>query len=94
MMKMIVDYTGQLASVAGVSEETIELPACESLLSVVGRLAESHGEKFSELVFDEDGRIRSTLLVVLDGEQTSGDKNSLELAGVKVLMLMTPIAGG
>jgi molybdopterin converting factor small subunit len=93
-MNLSVDYTGQLASVAGVSEEKIELADGETLGSVVRRLAGIHGEKFSDLVFDGEGRLRSTLLVVLDGEQAMGDKESLGLSGVKVLMLMTPIAGG
>lgn len=93
-MKLMVDYTGQLASVAGVSEESVELGEGETLGSVVKRLAGIHGEKFAELVFGGEGRIRSTLLVVLDGEQAVGDKESLDLSGVRVLMLMTPIAGG
>jgi len=45
-------------------------------------------------VFDDEGRIRSTLLAALDGEQATGDKDNLDLSEVKVLMLMTPIAGG
>lgn len=93
-MKLTVDYTGQLASVAGVSEEQVELSGGETLGSVMKNLAESHGEKFSELVFDDEGRIRSTLLAALDGEQATGDKDNLELSGVRELMLMTPIAGG
>ncbi|NOX98636.1 MAG: MoaD/ThiS family protein [Verrucomicrobia bacterium] len=93
-MKLTVDYTGQLASVAGVSEDSVELSGGETLGSVLKNLAESHGEKFSELVFDDEGRIRSTLLAALDGEQATGDKDNLELSGVRELMLMTPIAGG
>lgn len=93
-MKLIVDYTGQLASVAGVSEEEVELSGGETLGSVLKNLAETRGEKFRELVFDDEGRIRSTLLVALDGEQAAGDKENLDLSGVNELMLMTPIAGG
>ncbi len=93
-MKLTVDYTGQLASVAGVSEDLVELSGGETLGSVLKNLAESHGEKFSELVFDDEGRIRSTLLAALDGEQATGNKDNLELSGVRELMLMTPIAGG
>jgi len=93
-MKLTVDYTGQLASVTGVSEEEVELSGGETLGSILKGLAESHGGKFNELVFDDEGRIRSTLLAALDGEQAVGDKDNLDLSGVKVLMLMTPIAGG
>ena len=93
-MKLTIDYTGQLASVAGISEENVELNGGETLNSILKGLAESHGEKFSELVFDDEGRIRSTLLAALDGEQATGDKDNLDLSEVKELMLMTPIAGG
>jgi len=93
-MKLTVDYTGQLASVTGVSEENVELDDGETLGVVLKGLSAGYGEKFGELVFDDEGRIRSTLLVALDGEQAAGDKNNLDLSGVKVLMLMTPIAGG
>jgi len=93
-MKLTVDYTGQLASVTGVPEESVELRGGETLNSILKGLAASHGEKFSELVFGDDGRIRSTLLAALDGEQATGNKDELDLSEVKVLMLMTPIAGG
>lgn len=93
-MKLTIDYTGQLASVAGVSEEVVELSAGETLGTIMKSLAAKHGEKFSELVFDDEEQIRSTLLVALDGEQAAGNKNGLDLSEVKVLMLMTPIAGG
>jgi molybdopterin converting factor small subunit len=93
-MNLTVDYTGQLASVTGVSEESVELRGGETLSSILKGLAASHGEKFSELVFGDDGRIRSTLLAALDGEQATGNKDELDLSEVKVLMLMTPIAGG
>ena len=93
-MKLTIDYTGQLASVAGVSEESIELNGGETLNSILKSLAENHGEKFSELVFNDEGKIRSTLLAALDGEQAAGNKDNLDLSEVEVLMLMTPIAGG
>lgn len=93
-MKLTMDYTGQLASVAGVAEEQVEVGEGECLLEVLKARLVVHGEKFGELVFDDKGGIRSTLLVALDGEQATGDKASLSLLGVKVVMLMTPIAGG
>ncbi len=93
-MKLTVDYTGQLASEAGVSEEIVELRGGETLGSILKNLAEKHGDQFKQLVFDDEGRVRSTLLAALDGEQAAGDKDDLDLSEVKELMLMTPIAGG
>ncbi|MCF6311066.1 MAG: hypothetical protein L3J39_01315 [Verrucomicrobiales bacterium] len=93
-MTLTMDYTGQLASVTGVAEEQVEVGEGECLLDVLKARLAVHGEKFGELLFDDEGGIRSTLLVVLDGEQATGDKASVSLSGVKVVMLMTPIAGG
>lgn len=93
-MKLTMDYTGQLASVTGVAEERVEVEDGECLLDVLKARLAVHGEKFGELVFDDKGGVRSTLLVVLDGEQATGDKAYLSLEGVNVVMLMTPIAGG
>lgn len=93
-MTLTIDYTGQLASVTGLSEELVEVRDGETLGELLrGRLA-LHGEKFEELVFDDTGKIRTTLLVALDGEQATGDRDQQSLLGIKVLMLMTPIAGG
>jgi len=88
------NVTKRFKGQAVLDDVSLQVADGETLGSVVGRLAKIHGEKFAELVFDGEGRIRSTLLVVLDGEQARGNKDNLEMAGVKGLMLMTPIAGG
>ena len=38
-MKLTIDYTGQLASVTGVSEESVELTGGETLNSILKGLA-------------------------------------------------------
>ena len=95
MAQVNFSYTGQLANAAGVTDETLDLsedqPGLRPALDV---LAERHGDGWRELVFDDGGRIRSTLLVVIDGVQAGGDKEALSLEGAGAVMLMTPIAGG
>ena len=54
----------------------------------------SHGAGYRDLILDAADRVRPTLLVVLDGVQASGEKETLPLDGVSDVMLMTPIAGG
>ncbi len=87
-------YTGQLANAAGTPEVALDLPDGAVLRAGLDVLSSRHGSKWSELIFDDAGQIRSTLLVVLDGVQATGDKDSLALDGVVTVMLMTPIAGG
>jgi len=93
-MNVTFSYTGQLAAAAGTADETVEIPDDTALRPVLDQLAAKHGEKYAELIFDGDGKIRSTLLVVLDGEQATGDKETKNIEGVSTVMLMTPIAGG
>ncbi len=93
-MQITVQYTGQLANLAGAAQETLQVEEGTRLKPVVDRLAERHGPAYADLVLDSDGALRPSLLVVLDGEQAEGDKAQLTLDGVQTLMLMTPIAGG
>ena len=90
-MSLTVQYTGQLANVVGVAEESV---AASDLKSALDQLVARHGDGYAKLVFDSEGEIRPSLLVVLDGEQAEGEKASIDLTNVKNLMLMTPIAGG
>ena len=93
-MDINFSYTGQLANLAGISEETVSPDAGTDLGTVVGKIASNHGDAFSELILDDDGKLRRTLLVIVDGEQLDGDRESFLLDGAKNIVLMTPIAGG
>jgi molybdopterin converting factor small subunit len=93
-MKVTVAYTGQLAAAAGAVEEELALDEGTRLDAVLRALAERHAGKFSELLFDDSDRLRSTLLIALDGEQLCDAAESVVLKDGASLMLMTPIAGG
>ena len=93
-MPLTITYTGQLANAAGLQEEALDIAPGETLRAVVDVLAARHGAAFSTLLRDDAGNLRSTVLVVLDGAQATGDKDALPLDNVHDLMLMTPIAGG
>lgn len=94
MPQVTFSYTGQLANAAGTSEEVVDLSVGSTVRAAFDQLAARHDGKWTELVFDDAGRIRSTLLIVLDGVQAAGDKDTISLDGVTSVMLMTPIAGG
>lgn len=93
-MEITIQYTGQLAGIAGTSEETVTVAGDGRLKSLVDELAERHGRKYADLVLDGEGRLHPSLLVIVDGEQIDGDRAALDLEGVRTVMLMTPIAGG
>lgn len=93
-MKITFAYTGQLAGAAGSAEEMIELEHGTSLAGALTKLIDSHGGKFAELLVDDSGALRSTLLVALNDEQVRGNYADVVLNDGANLMLMTPIAGG
>ena len=93
-MEIKIQYTGQLAGIAGTSEETVTIEEGATLKPIVEALAQQHGPEYDDLVFDSSGDLRPSLLVIVDGEQAEGDKTSLDLSSVNTVMLMTPIAGG
>jgi len=72
-----ITYTGQLAEAAGVSTEEFEPDPGATLGSLIDTLAGKHGHKFASLLRDDAGRLRSTLLVALDGTQATGDRETL-----------------
>ena len=75
--------------------ETDEVVPCGTVLAALTERIGVHGGKFAELLADESGVPRSTLLVALNDEQVASDAyESTTLSDGANLMLMTPIAGG
>jgi molybdopterin converting factor small subunit len=93
-MKVDVVYTGQLASIAGVAGETIEVGDGGTLGDLVKAAVESRGKEFSALLCDESGGIRATILVAIDGAQATGDREARSMGSVREVMFMAPVAGG
>lgn len=93
-MEVTVQYTGQLAGIAGVSEERVAMGDNAVLSDLVEHLCERHGSAYSDLVVTGEGRLRPSTLVILDGEQAVGDSSQLPLENGQTVLLMTPIAGG
>ena len=93
-MNLSIQYTGQLANVAGASGEALTLEDGAKLKELVENLAKKNGPKFEDLVMDESGKLRPSLMVIFDGVQADGDLETIGLEGVSRVMLMTPIAGG
>lgn len=94
MIEVLFQFTGQLADAAGQSDLAVAVEPGSTLGGVLETLAVRGGERFRELVFGLDGRLRPTLLVICDGRQVLGEKAGLSLDGIASVMLMSPIAGG
>lgn len=92
-MKITLRYTSQLATAAGRSEETVEVPEGTLLVELLGKLAGNHGPEFSKFALNEGGTPVTTLVVAVNGTQVDlGDEISLEADSE--VTLITPMSGG
>jgi hypothetical protein len=94
-MRLTIQFTGQLAQAAGVRKQVWEGEAGATLGQVISNLAAAKPSTlFSQLLIDDCGRPRPSLLVVLDGLQAPPGWESHGIDGLQSVTLMTPIAGG
>ena len=94
-MQVTLKYTGQLAGAAGTSEESVECQDGEPLLRAVQKLAgDGRDQLYRQLVLNGEGCFQPTVLMVVEGEQLSGSKDSYIPKAGEAITLMTPIAGG
>lgn len=93
-MEITVQYTGQLANIAGTREEIVEMDGGSTVKHLVAHLAKRHGEQYADLVLTAGGEVRPSLLIISGSEQIEGAPEITPLDAGKTIMLMTPIAGG
>lgn len=92
-MKITMSYRGQLALATGIQDEVVEIASGSTIGAVVRSVAGRHGAEFARFVIGDDGTVRNTLLIAVDGEQTRGEKEVISEAASEIT-LMPPIAGG
>jgi molybdopterin converting factor small subunit len=92
-MNITVRYAAQLSRAAGVAEEVVALTPDATLAAVTRALCERHEADFRQLILDDAGALRPSVLVVVDGEQLAPGA-PLTLRDGGELMLLTPMAGG
>jgi molybdopterin synthase sulfur carrier subunit len=94
-MKLLVQYTGQLRTAVGCSQEEADVAEKSSLADLLVFLASRlHPAARAHLLTDA-GRARQSLLLVVNGVAVSAtEANGTELQPGDVVTLMPPIAGG
>lgn len=88
---MNIQLKGQLQSAAGQSMIEISPEQGESLGALIQRAAISLPDAARHLILTDDGGVRSSLFVALDGVHTRDLDQS---ATADELLLMPPMAGG
>lgn len=92
-MKITINYFGQLRQAAAVDSETIEIPDDSTIKKALKTRADHYGQSFEKVVLDEQGNIRPSVLVVVNGKGV--DVQSLPAIGDgDEITFMPAIAGG
>jgi molybdopterin converting factor small subunit len=92
-MRAVFHYHAQVRQAAGAESEPVELAGAPSLEEAMAALAARHGEDFRALVLDDAGRIRPSLLVLVNG-QPAARGATRPLADGDVVTLLSAMAGG
>ena len=93
-MELTIQYTGQLASIVGHSEQAVNVPENITCNQLVGMLSQEHGTQFSTMLATDDGELRPSIMIIVGGEQMVGNVNEQTFQDGDTVMIMTPIAGG
>jgi molybdopterin synthase sulfur carrier subunit len=94
-MKVRVQYTAQLRTAIGRSEEEAELPDGSTLAGLLSHLAARHNHVATCHLFTPTGQKQKSLLVVVnESAVTAHQSDSIILRAGDVVALLPPIAGG
>lgn len=94
-MRLRVQYTAQLRTAIGRSEEEIELPEGSSLYDLIALLASDRHRETAPFLLRPGGEMQPSLLVTVNTRAVpAGEARSMRISAGDVVMLMPPIAGG
>lgn len=94
-MKLRVQYMGQLRTVAGRSEEEIELPDSTNLAALLSQLASRLGDGAAPHLVNAAGHAQRGLLIVVNGSAIAPPHTAATiLRPGDTITLLPPIAGG
>jgi sulfur-carrier protein len=92
-MRITVEYAAQIKRAAGRGTETFECDSPCTVQDLLCRVADQHGETLGNLLFDNDRRLHSSILLFVGDSQVRSDQPR-ELKDGDVLTILSPISGG
>lgn len=94
-MKLHVRYSAQLRAAVGCREEEVELSDASGLVDLLQKVACDRDDGARAHLLTDDGLVRSSLIVVLNGVAVSAISSaSIRLNPGDVVTLLPPIGGG
>ena len=94
-MKIQVRFIATLRHLLGVKSVDLEIPRPMKLLEVLNLLAEKHEEKFRKAIFDENGKVKSEFLILVNDVEISVlNELNTEISDGDVITLLLTIHEG
>ena len=92
-MKITLKYMGQLKYLAGKDSDQIDCSQGASLIELMTEASSKYDQRFANILLDETGTIRSSLIVVVNGTAVGKDA-CRNLSDGDSITLLTAISGG
>jgi len=94
-LKVRVKFLASLKHALGVKDVDLEIPKPMKLIEVLKLLVERYGEKFREAAFDEEGKVRSEFLILVnDAEISVLNGLNTEISDRDTITLLPTVHGG
>ena len=92
-MKITIEYNGQLRHLAQRESDVLDIAEGTSIPEAVAQAATSYDESFQVILFDSQGELLPSALVLMHDEPVNREQWPTLTDG-DVLTLLPPIAGG
>ena len=92
-MRITLNFRGQIATALGESSVQFDVHSGATINSIIQDLAQRGGVAFTDIAFDSHGKPNRTLLVAVDGEQSTDFEIAIA-PETKEITFIPPIAGG
>ncbi len=92
-MTVQFEFLAQARLVSGADRLSLEIPGPVDLLQALRALSDQQGEEMYDLIFDHQGELRRSLLILVNGQAVPTPAGRLLQLGDTVTLL-TPMAGG
>ncbi len=90
-----IKFFTTLREIVGKKEEQIQLPTPAYLETLLEQLSKEHGKDFVNYVYDETGKMRSHLQVLINGKSASTEKGmKTPLNEGDEIAILPPVGGG
>jgi molybdopterin converting factor small subunit len=95
MARILVRYYGILRELSKKKEDKIEISDEYNILDLIKRVSEKNGQKFRDLVFDDETKLRDGLAFAIDAVSVERSKlEKIKCRDASEFVILPPISGG